>query len=418
MAMVYKTLEKLFHADASSDRMEANLIEARRRLEDLSTFRTGIDIGTGELFLASPRELSLLLDATLRMERKVSQLWRDLPGIACGAYIRNLIMDEVVSTNEMENVRSTRRQIKEALDGAEGEEDGAQKPTKQFVEFAKLYLNLIEEDALPPRTLQDIRDIYDDVVAGTLGEDDLPDGQLFRASGVDITGASQRVAHRGVEPEEKIAVMLQEMMSLVGSEDIPELYSALLSHFLFEYIHPFYDGNGRTGRYLLALYVGKPLSLPTALSLSRVIAQNKGAYYKAFSVTEDPLNHGEGTFFVLQMMQLIRDAQDDIVSDLNGKRAALDEACEKLDAIEAKYALSEQAIQILFQVLQVALFGAYNEVPLRQMATHIGFTAQTARKYTRELENAGLIVPVALKPLAFELTDKGKREFGLDLLLV
>ena len=73
MAMVYKTLEKLFHADASSDRMEANLIEARRRLEDLSTFRTGIDIGTGELFLASPRELSLLLDATLRMERKVSQ---------------------------------------------------------------------------------------------------------------------------------------------------------------------------------------------------------------------------------------------------------------------------------------------------------------------------------------------------------
>ncbi|MEG0376357.1 MAG: Fic family protein, partial [Raoultibacter sp.] len=244
--MMYKTLDKLFHADSSPDRKSANELEARRRLEDFSAFRTGVDIGTGELFLSSPRELSQLLDAALRSERKVVQLWNSLPGIACGAYIRNLIMDEVVSTNEMENVRSTRRQVKEALDSVEGNLEKEKRSTKQFVEFAQLYLNLTDENATLPKTLQDIRDIYDDVVAGTLSAGDLPDGQLFRSGGVDITGAAQRVAHRGVEPEQKIGSMLQSMMSLAATEDMPELYSALLTHFLFEYIHPFYDGNGRT----------------------------------------------------------------------------------------------------------------------------------------------------------------------------
>ena len=38
---------------------------------------------------------------------------------------------------------------------------------------------------------------------------------------------------------------LDKMIDLVSSEDMPEVYSALLSHYLFEYIHPFYDGNGK-----------------------------------------------------------------------------------------------------------------------------------------------------------------------------
>ena len=66
--------------------------------------------------------------------------------------------------------------------------------------------------------------------------------------------------------------MIDRMIELVASPDIPQTYSAILSHFLFEYIHPFYDGNGRTGRYLLALYLSEPLSETTVLSLSRVIA--------------------------------------------------------------------------------------------------------------------------------------------------
>ncbi|MFR3092585.1 MAG: hypothetical protein ACLTMP_13405 [Eggerthella lenta] len=153
-------------------------------------------MGTGELFLAVPRELSIATEKILRAERKVSQLWRDLPGIACGAYVRNLIVDEVVCTNEMEGVQSTRKRIEEALEGIE-EGDGEDRRTKQFIEFANLYLGITSGDVALPETPADIRALYDAVVAGTLKTGRRSHGQLFRKFGVDIKAPTDRVVHPG-----------------------------------------------------------------------------------------------------------------------------------------------------------------------------------------------------------------------------
>ena len=410
--MAYKRMDKLFYEDASSDRKGENEREARKRLMSPSTFRTGIDVGTGELFLAVPRELSLVTEQVLRAERKVSGSWNALPGIARGAYVRNLIVDEVVCTNEMEGVRSTRKQIREAIDSIE-QPVGENRRAKQFMEFAQLYLGLTSGDVVPPEAPEDVRALYDAVVAGTLDPDDALDGELFRADGVDVKASSQRVVHRGVQPESAIVSYLDAMIRLADSEEMPELYSAVLSHYLFEYIHPFYDGNGRTGRFLLALYLSNPLSLPTTLSLSRVIAEHKGAYYQAFSVTEHPLNHAEGTFFVLQMMDLIRTAQDELVAELQARREALMEAEERLDGVRADVGLSERACNLLYQVVQVALFGANADVTLQDAAKHLEVTSQSARKYATELESAGLIETTSRRPLKFMLRGRGEEAFGM-----
>ena len=207
---------------------------------------------------------------------------------------------------------------------------------------------------------------------------------------------------------------LDKMIDLVSSEDMPEVYSALLSHYLFEYIHPFYDGNGRTGRFLLALYLSNPLSLPTTLSLCRVIAEHKGAYYKAFSVTEDPLNHGEATFFVLQMMDLVRIAQEELVAELGTRRDALATAESYLDEIRLCGALSDRACGVLYQMVQVALFGSSPEVTLRDVAGYLEVTPQSARKYALELERANFVEAVSLRPLKFKLSDGGKEAFGIE----
>ena len=399
----YLTLQKLYYQDRSSDR-DANikLIAEKRRNEE-SSFKTGIEISSGELFLAMPAQLSILSERLLRVERKVSHLWRDLPGIAQGAYLRGLILDEIMSTNEIEGVRSTRRQIEEALESVVSHKHRTE--YKRFKEFARLYLELTNKNHVYPKTPVDIRKIYDSILLGELKEKDHPDGAIFRKDPVSIVTLSQKEIHKGVMPESEILRMLEQMIALVNSPDIPPTFSAIISHFLFEYIHPFYDGNGRTGRYLLALYLSEPLSLPTVLSLSSVIAENKSKYYKAFATTEASVNYGEATFFVIQMMSLIRLAQDSVIEDLEKKARLLEIAAGALEkAIEKPYELNSKESNVMFQAIQQFLFGAFSEISLEDISRYSKISVQTARKYSLKLEEKGLLEPVSLKPLKFKLT--------------
>ncbi|MDR1412464.1 MAG: Fic family protein [Actinomycetes bacterium] len=407
----YKTLQQLYHRDSSPKRQAHIDAEARRRLESESTFRLGVEIDAGELFLAVPRELTLLNERVLRVERKISLLWNGLPGIARWAYVRGLILDEIISSNEMEGVHSSRKQVAAALKVAEVRERGHE--VARFKEFAKLYLGLTDKNLVYPKEPGDIRTIYDAVVAGELHEKELPDGMLFRTDTVEVLSTAGRVLHTGVSPESKITSMITQMIGLVASEEIPATYTALVSHFLFEYIHPFYDGNGRTGRYLLALYLSKPLSQTTVLSLSRVIAEHKDKYYKAFDATEGMLNHAEVTYFVIQMMELIRTAQDELIINLEQKRNQLHHAAAQLPIFkEEPFALSSKAVSVLHILVQNRLFGTPLGVELHELSQELELGMQTARKYTLELENAHLITPTAKKPLKFTLTDKADTIFG------
>ena len=408
----YLPLQKIFYRNTSDARGSAIKNEAKRRLEEASCYRTGIEIASGELFLAMPKQLSTLSERLLRVERKISRLWNDLPGIARWAYFRGLIMDEIVSTNEIEGVHSTRRQIQEALESVENKK--AAPKNKRFREFAQLYLELTNNNHVYPKTPADIRKIYDAVVAGELADEDQLDGTLFRKDAVDVLSPSQKAIHVGVTPETKIISMLEQMLELVNSAEIPPTYSAIIAHFLFEYIHPFYDGNGRTGRYLLALYLSEPLSLPTVLSLSTVIAENKGAYYKAFKTTEDPLNHAEATFFVIQIMEFVRLAQDSLMDNLRHKTRELDLASASLGALSKKsYNLSKKEIDVVFQIAQSYLFGDFSEVLLDEIARDAEISIQTARKYTLKFEDLGLLETVSKKPLVFTLTEKALKLLSL-----
>ena len=189
------------------------------------------------------------------------------------------------------------------------------------------------------------------------------------------------------------------MLALVASEDMPLLISALASHFLFEYIHPFYDGNGRTGRYLLALYLSRVLTLPTVLSLSRAINERKSAYYRAFTVTEDKLNCGELTFFINTMLDLILEAQRSLVEDIALKLDRYERAAEISKFLSQKAHLDEHTSYLLHGVMQEELFDTRKSMSLQDIAEHCGVTKQSARKYVGKLEDLGWIERVSGRPL-------------------
>lgn len=407
----YKTLARLFHADRSHDAFTNHNRLAITRLEADSTFRTGIRTPLGELFIAMPRQMSITIERILVDERTISRMWHDIPGVMRGDYIRHGICEELLATNTMEGVRSTRKEVEAAIDAARKTDTGTATVSKRhgnaakkprFMEFAKLYLGLSDAQASFPQTLEAIRDIYDKVALDEIPADSKPDGELFSLRDVGILGPHGDCIHTGVSGENRISVMLTEMINLVDSDTMPALVSAIAAHFLFEYVHPFYDGNGRTGRYLLALSLKRVLTLPTVLSLSRIIAENKEAYYKAFSEAEDKLNCGELTFFVLTILRLIGTAQQELINELGIKLDQLTKAKSQCDTMQDALNLSRNATTILFQIMQEQLFDSRTSVSLEEAADHLKLSKQSARKYVDELSQHSLIDFVHHRPLRFK----------------
>ena len=410
--MAYESLRTLFHKDSSVDRYSNAETMLKLRLEAESTFRTGMETPAGELFLAVPRELSLLDEQVLRHERRITAQMRELPPVAQWAMIRGLIVDEVVSTNELEGVYSTRRQINDLLQSDIATKDPLQQ--KRFRELAKLYFGLTEQQQPKPTKPEDIRLIYDSVMDGEpLETSDRPDGRLFRKDRVDIIGPGSRVVHEGLYPEKEIISGIEKMLAIAGSEEMPETLSSIVSHFIFEYVHPFYDGNGRTGRYLLALYLSNPLSFLTSLSLSRVIATNRDAYYRSFREAEHPLNHGELTHFVMNMLENVRIAQNDLDVGLSEKKELLDQINENLPRFGKLRDLSEKELSIVYMLAQVDLFAAFPEASQQEVADCIRLGTQQSRVYTKSLEEKGVVVTASRRPLRFKIAEPAAFELGL-----
>lgn len=101
--------------------------------------------------------------------------------------------------------------------------------------------------------------------------------------------ATGKVVYTPPEGEELIRDKLKNLEDFIhADDDIDPLIKMSIIHYQFEAIHPFFDGNGRTGRIILLLYLKLTglLDLP-ALFLSRYIMENKDIYYKNLrAVTE------------------------------------------------------------------------------------------------------------------------------------
>ena len=313
----------------------------------------------------------MLTQKVLLAERQVSAMWRSIPGVMRWNYIYHAISEELLATNEMEGVRSTRKETEAAVAAARQ--------------------------------------------ARTEG-----DGELFRKGDVEVQGPHGTVIHSGVSSEARISALLAQMMDLARSDTIPFLQRAIASHFLFEYIHPFYDGNGRTCRYLLALYLSNDLTLPTVLSLSRTIAENKNEYYKAFTEAEDKLNSGELTFFVYTILGLIERAQESLIEELGVKIDQLDKATVLRDELRREHALSTNATLLLYAVMQEELFDTTKSMTLEDAGGDLMLTKQTIRKYVDELAGASLIEFTGRRPLRFRASGalrtriQAKREWGME----
>lgn len=435
--MDYKTIRKIV-AMSKSNAKPCDIAEEeyRLRIDNPATYRSGIVFDSHEIFATCVTDLVMHMNDISYAEKAVEKAWGRLPRFAQREYLMQLIAKEVQNTNIIEGVHSTRKELSKALDAA-----SEQNKHTRFSEFTKLFLELAdskeksvaesvadlnvesvadskESSTSIPQTLQDIRKIYNSIMQGELASGDIPDGEIFRKRKVSVRDGANNVVHDGDATEAEIQDHLTQMLSLMNGNKVPTLIKACMCHYAFESVHPFYDGNGRTGRFLLALQLHEQLSMPTILSLSSIIYAEKSGYYAAFSKAQELFNCNDLTMFCCTMLQYIKKAQNEVFDNISVQLKQIIYCMDKLFEFSKKTAISKVQREVLTILLQNKLF-SYNPTPMtrKQLSEYVG-NAIGEQIGERKIVSAlnGLIEiemvdSIGERPLRYELSKKANEMF-------
>ncbi|MBV5342235.1 Fic family protein, partial [bacterium] len=285
--MKYKNLSKIYYA--SPDDYETTYIS---RFEGEETFRFSMSISGFPAFLICNHEILLLCNEIHRVDKKVRTLLQQLSDVSLIQYQATCLIEEVKRTNEIEGIASTRQDIRRILENG----PTLKKNLRWLNGIVRLYKEL--ETPIVLQTPQDVRGIYDELVGDEIirkGQQFLLDGALFRQDPVYVKNKHDRLIHTGINPEEKIISAMDKAVEILQNESIEQFLRISVFHYLFGYIHPFYDGNGRVARFISSKILAESLSPLISFRLSLKLKNQQDKYYKAFKMRNDPNNRGDLT---------------------------------------------------------------------------------------------------------------------------
>ena len=294
-------------------------------------------------FFCYTEEFVALTEEIYKKHEDLLQMLNVLSPLVLEQYILGSAVDEIRATSDIEGVYSTRREVKDVMNG-----------TTQSARFSSIvgkYKVFFEDFAqINFSTCEDIRNFYDAFIHGEVISDNPNyklDGVLFRKDSVDVTSPSGKTIHRGVNPETKLIGMLNVALEVLNNSEIPLLVRVAVFHYFFAYAHPFYDGNGRTARFISSYFLTTRFHKLIGLRLSVVIKKNRKRYYELFEETNSEWNCGDLTPFVVEFTKIVSETFDDIVASLNVKIMQLAKYRQKLSALIESDELTKKIYEML-----------------------------------------------------------------------
>ena len=143
----------------------------------------------------------------------------------------------------------------------------------------------------------------------------------FRSKSVGVY-AGERLIHIGT-PANYVPVLIGQLFNWLKKSKLHPLVKSCIFHYEFEFIHPFADGNGRTGRLWHTLILAKWQEFFLWIPIETIIHERQADYYKALNSSNID---GESTEFVRFMLELIRDLLKELSHNgVMNKEKTLDE---------------------------------------------------------------------------------------------
>ncbi len=346
-------------------------------------------------FLCYTGEILRLVEKFYKTYEQFLYTVNTVPPVVLYQFTRLSIVEEVKSTNDIEGVRSTKKEIREII-----EKKGTHYHRLQSV--VHQYLELLGEEEIKFDTCQDIRNFYDDFTHQEITRENPQnrlDGSLFRKEPVQIEAATGKTIHQGLYPESRIIEALDQALRILHSEEYPLLIRLALFHYFFVYIHPFYDGNGRTDRFITSYFLSRQFHRLLAVRLSIYIKRNKSRYYHMLEEADSERNRGDMTPFVMGFLEILIGSTEDTIGVLSRKNEQMRKYESRIDAFQLKDKLLKE---IYITLLQAALF--YGEgISMADLMKVTGKNRGTIQKRIDEIPGNHLIVTKAGKTNYYKL---------------
>lgn len=347
--MSYSELKKLYYGN---DEIYAQ--EYLNRFNSPFAVKLNFFIGENQAFFLQDAEIMTLAYNIAKLDKEIAKLCNNLPGAALEQYSKKCLIDEIVLTNKIEGVHSSRKEIGEALDILETQSKTKGKQ-QRFIGLVNKYLKLIENETIALNTCENIRDIYNELFLEEIMYEDpsnIPDGVIFRKGPVSVHSETDKIIHNGLMPESRIIEAMDQALNFLNDKSVEELFRVCIFHYLIEYIHPFYDGNGRLGRFIFSYGISKSQTPLVSFRISETIKENINLYYKAFKTCNDQRNLGDLTPFLFMQLNMIFIAMDELKTSLMEKSSTWD----KYENIIAKKCMDRDLRSLYSYLIQAALF--------------------------------------------------------------
>lgn len=323
--------------------------------------------------------------------------------VSLEALARLLLRAEAVASSFIEGLRINVRRLAKA-DVAERTGIAAHDVTAHAVlGNARAMESALELAGADRVRVDDILEIHRRLLAGTRDE---RYGGVIRTeqNWVGGRGLSPCTADYVPPPPEHVPALLEDLCAYMSGDDHPALVQAALAHAQFETIHPFADGNGRTGRALIHLLLNRRGRTPRFVPpISLILASHADAYVAALTAYRYA-----GDAASAEAQEAVGVCIDRFAADTARACADTERFADDLDALEARW--RERAGNVRAGSSVDLLLRALPSAPVITVATAaelIGRSVQRANDAVNQLAEAGILkqTTIGRRNRAFEVPD-------------
>lgn len=253
--------------------------------------------------------------AILRQLSKSSKSLGELKGIAQTIHNQEILINAVVlqeakDSSEIENIITTQDELYKALT-TEVKQDAEVKEVINYRKAIFLGYDLLKKQGF--LKLKDVEFLQKTIIENNAGIRSMA-GTVLKN---DKTGA---IVYTPPQEKSVILDLLGNFLEHfnVKQDDVPPLINLAILHYQFESIHPFYDGNGRTGRILNILYliINQLLDIPI-LYLSSYINKNKATYYRLLNTVNTTDEWEEYILYILKAVEVTSNKTIAKINEIN-----------------------------------------------------------------------------------------------------